>query len=321
MEFKISAYKEVILSIRNLDRDKLIYQKLGNWENIHEAEVSSDQIKFWGLPSETTARSVILKYTDYDAGMIRLISFSNIKQRHIRSSAQSWDTGGIYDIDLRTTNIEQKVEEFQSLGWTGYSDVKKYLFNEFHVSEILMKGSEDMVVALIERHAPALEGYPNLTGLSHVFNSAQVVRDLEVSKRFYLEQLGFNIFSEYVGENGEDGPNIFGIPHNIHPSVTRKLCIVSPSDKNQGSVELVQLEGLRGRDFSEYAVPPNLGILMLRYPVQNLPAYINFLKNNKVDIHTGPSTIMIEPYGKAKAIVVRSPDGAWIEFFELIESE
>ncbi len=319
-EFKISAYKEVVLSIRNLDRDKVIYQDLGDWEIIHEADVSSDQMAFWGLPSSASARSVILKYEDFDAGMIRLISFSGVNQRHIRSSAQSWDTGGIYDIDLRTINIANKIEQFQSYGWCGFGDVKKYQFNEFNVSEILMKGSEDMVVALIERHSPALEGYPNLRGLSHVFNSSQVVKDMELSKRFYLDQLGFNIFSSYVGEDGEDGPNIFGIPHNVHPSVKRKLCIVSPTHENQGSVELVELEGLTGRDFSEYAVPPHLGILMLRYPVENLTAYIRFLKGNGVTLHREPSTIMIEPYGLATAIVVRSPDGAWIEFYELQEA-
>ena len=315
-EFKISAYKEVVLSVRNLERDKRIYQELGEWENIHEEDVSTDQLAFWDLPASASARSVILKYEDYDAGMIRLISFSGVEQRHIRSSSQSWDTGGIYDIDLRTVDISTKIEQFQAYGWTGFSDVKRYQFNEFNVSEILMKGSEDMVVALIERHEPALEHYPNLKGLSHVFNSSQVVKDLDVSKHFYLDQLGFNIFSEYVGVDGENGPNIFGIPHNVHPSVKRKLCIVSPTDQNQGSVELVQLEGLTGRDFSEFAVPPHLGILMLRYPVQNLSAYVDFLQKNKVALHREPTTIMMEPYGMVEAIVVRSPDGAWIEFYE-----
>lgn len=319
MNYKVHGFKEVVFSVRNLEKDKQMYADLGGWDIIHNATLSKAQLYFWNLPSEATAECSLLKYPGRDFGMLRLISFKNVEQKHIRSNSQSWDTGGIYDVDIRVKEIEKKIEDFHTYGWTGFCDYEEYHFNQFHVSEILLKGSEDMVFALIQRHAPTLTNFPLLKEMSHIFNSSQIVRDIEVAKDFYMNKLGWQIYMENISENSKAGPNVFGIPHNIYPDTRRKILILSPDGGNEGSVELVEIEGLDGRDFRDQCAPPNLGILMLKYPVENLAAYTKHLKSKGVKIINETKGLDFAPYGKADVISVQSPDGAWLEFYELID--
>jgi len=312
MNYKLHGFKEVVFSVRNLPHATEMYADLGGWDVVHKAEIGRSQLDFWNLPAIATAESSLLKYPGRDFGLLRLISFQNVEQKHIRSNSQSWDTGGIYDVDLRVKDIEKKIEDFHAYGWTGFCDYEEYHFNQFHVSEILLKGTEDMVFALIQRHAPVLTNFPQLEEMSHIFNSSQ-------AKDFYLNKLGWQIYMENISENSKAGPNVFGIPHNIYPDTRRKILILSPDGGNEGSVELVEIEGLVGRDFSDQCAPPNLGILMLKYPVENLEAYSVHLESKSVKIINKAKALDFAPYGKADVISVQSPDGAWLEFYELVD--
>lgn len=317
MSYKLHGFQEVVFSVRNLDRDTEMYASLGGYDIVHRSTLDRSQLDFWQLPETASAQSTLLKYPGRDFGLLRLISFEGVEQRHIRSNSQSWDTGGIYDVDLRVADIEKKITDFQSYGWTGFCDYEEYHFNQFHVSEILIKGSEDIVFALIKRHAPKLVNFPQLKEMSHIFNSSQIVKNIEVAKTFYLDKLGWKVYMENISENSAPGPNVFGIPHNIYPNTVRKIVIASPDGGNEGSVELVEIEGLTGRDFSQQCAPPNLGILMLRYPVENLAAYKERLIDNGVQIINESHNVKYTPYGNMNVFSIQSPDGAWIEFYEL----
>jgi len=154
----------------------------------------------------------------------------------------------------------------------------------------------------------------------HVFNSSQIVKSLEASKAFYIDVLGFKEYSKFEGRNGDPGPNVFGIPYNIFPDVVRKISILSPDGKNEGSIELVELEGLTGRDFSQDAVAPNLGILTLRFPVDGLSQFVDSLQSKGILIEKGIERIEMNPYGQVDVAAIKSPDGVWLEFMEIVAS-
>lgn len=317
--FNIAGFREVILSVRDLGQSINFYKKVSAWEIIYEGECSRAQLDFWDLPNTCTAVEAILANPGEISGYLRLVSFKNVKQIHIRSSAQSWDSGGIYDIDIRTVDIESSFEEFQAHGWTAYNDPMEYEFGKFHISEVLMHGNEDIVIALIQRYKPKLEGYPNLKKLSRVFNSSQVVADMEVAKDFYINTLGFKIYMEQNLEGTTKDQNLFGVPQNIYEKIKRKICIVSPVGKNEGSVELIQLEGISGKNYASLAKPPNLGLLALRFPTKGLNNLVEHLKSKQENIIQNRN-IVIPPYGHCQCLSIQSPDGAWLEFYEQIES-
>ncbi len=78
----------------------------------------------------------------------------------------------------------------------------------------------------------------------------------------------------------------------------------------------MQIEGLTGRDHSARAVPPNLGILSVRYPVRDLAAYRAALWKNGVAIVYASENVMIGGMGTTKLFAVRDPDGNLTEFYQ-----
>lgn len=317
--FVIKGFQEVIFSVRNIEKSSSFYQKVGQWSEVYRGTVSKEQLTFWGLAKDCEAEECIIINPGDQEGFLRLVSFKNIAQEHIRSSPQSWDTGGIYDVDVRAVDLKSSFLEFQKEGWLAYNDPMEYKFTKFHISEVLVKGHEDIVFALIQRYQPKLEGYPNLKKLSHIFNSSQIVKDIEIAKDFYINKLGFNIYMEenLVGSDHEE--NLFGLPQNIYKQIERKLCIVNPQGNNMGSVELIQLKGISGKDFSSKARPPHLGIMALRFPIKNLINFIEHLKGVNIDI-IAHNKIEVWPYGLCNSICIQSPDGAWLEFLEINEN-
>ena len=310
------GFREVVFSVSDLKRAEEFYRSATGWEVVHRGLAKDSQARFWRLKNNPKIEEVLLKNPGREEGYLRLVKFHGVEQRQIRSSGRTWDTGGIFNVNARVKNIKENFLEMQSWGWNAYSDPISFKFGRFEVAEVLVKGHDGVVVALIQRFAPPLEGYPNLRDWSHFFNSTQIVRDIEKSREFYVDKLGFKVYLYSDGATKKDGPNVLGIPQNLAGEINRKVYIVHPKKNNFGSIEILQFEGAEGEDFSNYAVPPNLGILMLRFPVRGLTKYAGLLELRGVDLAVPVTTIRIEPYGTVKAFAVRSPDGAWIEFFE-----
>jgi len=62
-------------------------------------------------------------------------------------------------------------------------------------------------------------------------------------------------------------------------------------------------------------------ILLLRFPVSDVEAYAKQIQAKGVNLHQPITTINVAPYGTLKGFVVLSPDGVWLEFFELVDKE
>ena len=90
-----------------------------------------------------------------------------------------------------------------------------------------------------------------------------------------------------------------------------------PEGSNDGSIELIQCAGIRGRDFSGAAVAPNVGILSLRFPVADAAALAEQITRRGWPLYTPPIHLEIAPYGPVLSFAVRTPDGAILDFFQL----
>lgn len=318
MEAQVSGFQEIVISVSDIERETQFYQSTVGFEKIWEGTCPASQAVFWNLPERTKIEAVVLRNKGDQSGYIRLLKFHNVPQEQIRSSGHPWDTGGIFDINFRSLNLHDRFKDFQQAGWNGYSDPIRYQFGPFDVSEVILQGPDNVVIAIMERHAPPLEGFPNLKKLSHVFNSSQIVRDMEVALDFYLNKLGWNIYMQAESLDREAGSNVLGFPHNVNHQVSLPVSIVHPTGSNQGSLELVEIKGITGKDFADKAIPPNLGLLLYRFPVSDATAYANQLVKNGVDLVIPIQPLTISPYGEVTSFAVQSPDGVWIEFMEIL---
>ena len=251
-----------------------------------------------------------------ERGFIRLVQFHGAVQQQIRSNAQTWESGGILDINVRVRDMDTNFQEFQNHGWHGYSDPMQYSFGPFEVKEWVTVGPDALSFALIERVKPELEGWPQLRDISRAFNSTQVVNDMTAALHFYRDVLGFQKYMYWKGVSEKAGANVLGLPLELTTQVEREVWILHPEGLNEGSVELLQFHGLSGRQLAPRAVPPNLGILMLRFPVDNLDALVKHLDGLGVERQGPVGNVRLEPWGETRQFSVRAPDGAWLDFYE-----
>ena len=211
--------------------------------------------------------------------------------------------------------MAEQFAALQSRDWQAEHDPVEFQFGPFVVSEWLARGPDGIVIASIERMQPPLEGWPTLKKMSRLFNATHIVPDIKAAKDFYINKLGFETYLDHSGPSKAPGPNVLGLPHNMATEVTRHVSILHPQGINEGSVELIEFVGFDGADLSHLAVPPNLGILTLRFPVADMAAFRAHVEAEGIEIAMPPTVIAAPPYGELELMAIRGPGGVWLEFF------
>jgi hypothetical protein len=87
-------------------------------------------------------------------------------------------------------------------------------------------------------------------------------------------------------------------------------------DEEAGRIELMQFEGLTGRDLSALARLDGLGLATLLFPVSDLGALERRFEKAGARIVRSRTTIDLQPFGRAEATTVAAPEGALLTFFE-----
>ena len=314
--FKIGGWTETVVIVDDIKPHSNFLRKIGSWEVVHTSRLSKTMLRFLDLPESTRAKQMLMRNKGSQSGYIRFLQFSGVEQQHIRPDAQSWDTGGIFDINMRITDMDSKYKEIQNAGWYGTSMPSHFNFGKFEVKEWIARGRDGLTIAFIERIKPELEGWPNLVDFSRSFNSTQIVKNVSESRKFYEEVLGFKQYMYHNDSSKSEGPNVLGLPHNLTDDVAREVVILNPDGNNEGSVELLQFHGAVGSDYSARAVAPNLGIYTLRFPVDGIDAFAKHLSKNNVEITARADNVLIQPYGKVRLLSLKTPDGTPLVFYE-----
>ncbi|NMP30100.1 VOC family protein [Thalassotalea sp. M1531] len=315
LPFKIGGFTETVFIVSDIDSYTTFFTKIAGWE-VKNKHLDEKALKvFWQLPQTAKLTQRLVGNIGEERGYIRLVQINGVSQQRIRSNTQSWDTGGIFDINMRVTNMAKKFKQLQTLGWSADSDPVQFSFGPFIVKEWIVTGPDGISFALIERIKPTLEGWPNVKEFSRTFNSTQVVRNINTSTNFYREVLGFKPYLEHKGASSSPGKNVLGLPYNLTTDIERSVDILHPDGINEGSIELLQFHGAVGKDVSHLAVPPNLGILTLRLPVDNLSALEKHLSLKGIQI-VNTAQIHLPPYGLVDMLAIKSPDGNWLEFYQ-----
>ncbi|MFN2099797.1 VOC family protein [Altererythrobacter sp. MF3-039] len=315
------GWRETLVSVSDLAEMERFYHEVLGWEIRTKGEVPREQLAAWNLPGEASASFVLVANPQTDRGFVRIVDFDGVPQRRIREHDQAWETGGIYNMNIRVADIAAASTKTTQAGWQAPSTPVNFIFGPFDVWEWIPRHPDGVRVALMERVSPPLTGWPHLKTSSRAFNSTQIVADLERAAAFYEGILGFEVYLDHTGPSTEPGEHVLGLSREAMTSVSRTVKIVNPpGSPNDGSVELLEFQDYSGRDFSEHAVPPNLGNLMLRFPVSDLGALVAHFDKHEIPLEYQPIERELAPYGKVKIAAVRAPDGAWLEFFEEAES-
>lgn len=315
---------EIVFSTFDLERGCAALVSVGDFRRVDLPDCPPEQFAAWRVPHGCTRiQQAMLSAPGDDRGRLRVVVFHGAEQELIRPSQRSWDTGGIFDIDLFSRDVRGVYRRLQrEHGWTAFGEPVDYEMGEFDVTQVVAKGPDGLVLAIIQPHKPPSFELPEFNAMSRAFNSTQLVRSLDDALAFYCDTLGWKALMQHdVSGVEEPGKSTLGLPMPAAKSWLRRVAIVHPLGVNDGSVELIEIGSVEGCHYGERAVAPNVGILALRIAMPSARAYAAELSAKGVELYAPPSTVEIAPFGPMDCFSVRSPDGAILEFISPAEPD
>lgn len=310
------GYHELVIVTADRESWKNSYVPIAGWEVRDEGAVEPGWLDLWGV--STPASYTLIGNPGTERGFIRLIEFDGEPGDFIRPNGQSWDTGGLFDFNMRVADMAVARQALMNAGWAAPSEPVQFSFGPFVVQEWLPRGLDSVRLAVIERMQPQLEGWPHMKKFSRAFNATMIVADIEDARRFWREGMGFKSYIEHNAPSKEAGPNVLGIPHNMATEVVRDVSILHPDGKNEGSIELLAFEGATGSDFSTRTQMPNRGLSRLRFPAIGLADVRDRIAKLGYPVSGIARGLSISGVGTVDVFVATAPGGTQIELYETV---
>lgn len=319
--FEVRGFNESVLIVRDETPHLACWVGVGGFELRHRGPVDARLLAAWGRP-QARGEEWLLAHPACESGLVRLVKLNGADpQADIRPDDQCWDLGGVFDLNVRVLDLQRQAARLRALHWHGASPPIAWDFGPtLKVKEWLVRGPDNVRLALIERVAPPLQGFEHLREFSQVFNSSQIVGDLAAALAFYREVLGFQTVMQYERPGFPAGANLFGIPPGVSDRIGLQLYIVHPEGQTEGSIELVATPGALGLDLGADARPPNFGMAALRFPVRGIAALAAHAQAMGIAPAVPLTTVTLAPWGEVRLLALRAPGGAWLEFVEPVDA-
>ncbi len=315
----LNVWQEAVVSVSDIDRSARFFVEIGGYSARWHGALDPSEIAAWGLEADASGEALLLGPAGEDTGLVRLVRFDNAGYRQpMRPGSRPWDTGCYFSLMVRMKNMQSIFDDAIAMGWWTETPITYLEFGHSTLNVTIFRGPDGLQVQGYERLAPPLPAeIPEFRRMTKPFNIMQMVRDRDAAYAFFADVLGFATFylgEPYVADKPEFMP--LGIPKNLTTSVRYRAGIVYPLPGEFGRMEMIDIMDLDGRDFAERCDAPNLGILAVRFPVDDLEQTLETVAARGWPNHRAPMTVRVEPYGSLRLMSLKTPDGAIIQFYE-----
>lgn len=311
-------WQEAVVSVHELDRSAAFFRELGGYETRWQGPLDADEIDAWGLPAGASGEALVLAPTGYERGLVRLLRFDDAGPKEpMRPGSRAWDTGCYFSLMLRMKDMAAIYKDAIRLGWWTETPITYLEFGESKLNVVIFRGPDGLQVQGYERLSPPLPTtIPDFERLTGPFNVMQMVRDRDAAYRFFTEVLGFDTF--YLGEPYRaptPTPMPLGIPVNLTTEVAYRAGIVYPRPGEFGRMEMIEIMDLDGFDYADRCRAPNLGVLAVRFEVEDVAAARERVVARGAE--AGPArSFELPPYGHVTLFDMSTPDGALVQLYE-----
>ena len=311
-------WQEVVVSVSDIDRTARFFFEIGEYEAKWRGPLDSSLAAAWELPEGASGEALLTGPADYESGLVRLVRFDNAGERApMRPGARTWDTGCFFSMMVRMKNMPEVYRRAIDLGWWTETPITAVSFRGSELRAVIYRGPDGVQVSGYERLKPPLpSSIPAFDWFSGPFNMMQMVRDRDATHDFFIGVLGFE--SYYKGDPfvaPEPTPTPLGVPLSLTTTAPYRAGIVYPRPGDFGRMEFIEMMGIRGFDHSARCRAPNLGILAVRFPVEDAAAAAALIGQRGWPIRNQASRVRLEPYGEIDLFAVETPDGAIIQFY------
>jgi len=311
-------WQEAVISVTDLEKTAEFFKKIGGFKELYRGQSSKSSIKHYGLTADASAEELLLSAKGSDVGFIRLIRFDNTDtKKPMRPGSRAWDTGCYFSLMVRMKGLREIYDEAIEMGWWTETPVAEIKFGESRLDVVIFKGPDGLQIQGYDRLEPPLpESFPEFDRISQPFNIMQMIKNRENSRKFFVDLLGFDTFFYGVPFTAkEEAVTPLGIPLNLTTKTQYRTAIYYPVAGELGRVEMIEFMDIKGLDHSEKCHAPNLGLLSIKYSIEDMQQTLGMLKSRglqSVDVNE----IKLQPYGDISIFSLSSPDGAIIEFYE-----
>ena len=311
-------WQEAVISVTDLEKTAEFFKKIGGFKELYRGQSSKSSIKHYGLTDDASAEELLLSANGSDVGFIRLIRFDNTDtKKPMRPGSRAWDTGCYFSLMVRMKGLREIYDEAIEMGWWTETPVAEIKFGESRLDVVIFKGPDGLQIQGYDRLEPPLpESFPEFDRISQPFNIMQMIKNRENSRKFFVDLLGFDTFFYGVPFTAkEEAVTPLGIPLNLTTKTQYRTAIYYPVAGELGRVEMIEFMDIKGLDHSEKCHAPNLGLLSIKYSIEDIQQKLGILKSRglqSVDVNE----IKLQPYGDISIFSLSSPDGAIIEFYE-----
>mgnify|MGYP001488832032 FL=1 len=306
-----SGFEEVLLSVKDEKPWIDLLVTHAGWKIIHADNLSKEMTSILNLVADKNHRECVISPPDTIRGRLRLLISDPPNKRTIRGNKTSWDTGGIFDLNVRVKDINVSHALFKEFGWQEISEPIHWNFGSSEVKEVLMKNDDGIILALIQRIAPEPPSW-HLDPVSRVFNSSLIVRNMSENIDFF-SKLGFHVLSRHEGILPDSAGRVLGLTHSEALSTSVDISIMHPSNEMNGSIELVQVAKPGSHEVQTIG-DQKRGIQALRFPIENMNHFMQIIGAQSLSV-TSRSQSNWQPIGSVDSVTITSPDAAQIEFF------
>lgn len=296
------------LSVSNLDRCLELFRGFMGMEMVADGMLDPVGVrKRFNLPDGTQARAAFLR-SRLQTTLLGLIQFTPNSGKVIRQP-MNHDYGHWAAAFL----VKSTDAVYEGLRSKGYQFVCPPFFYKpdwlpFSVKEVVLIGPDQMTFGHFEKMGgDVIESPHNYIRFDH---SAQYVRDIDEGIRFYRDTLGLDLRDQLTLSPGLLDKLL------VVPSKTKtRTAMLYKTDQVSLTVQLIEV-AVAGRPLADVARPPNLGMLMMSFEVDDLDAYRRKLADARAPLLSGPLALKDAAHGDYQSLITAGPNGEMIELFQ-----
>jgi catechol 2,3-dioxygenase-like lactoylglutathione lyase family enzyme len=306
--FSMRSWTTVTVGVADLDAALELWVDTFGLEVMASSEGPDAELaRLWDLEPEDIARQTIVHTPGETHGMIHLVRF-NEPGAPVRQGAEVFDLVP-KNLDIHARDLPTRFAELKAAGRVfrseTYSEVTApngAVFREIH-----MPSHDDINVVLLEvigeEHPFTPQGF---AGVGPVIT---IVPDATEEQQFYQEILGLAMLSDNILK-GPEIERMVGLPAGAYLDVS----VLGQESEHFGRIEIVDYQGVEGRNLFPNAKPKALGTLHVSYQLPNLEPLQARLAEAGIEYtnHGVIETLL----GSGEVISFHSPAGLRIEAHE-----
>ena len=320
----ISAIESVTLGVRDMDAALALFRDRIGYQVELDVRASVSLLSAWKLPVHEDLRLVTLSADGHPWGRLRLASCPAAdapatRLDHGSGALDSPTDVGPKALDLYTgAPIARAVETLAEAGCEARGEPERFEIGSNDTEEVIVTGPDGVPLLLMvgHSHLPGNRRFAPAAGrFSEVATLSLVAADLDASRRFYEEALGYVHEAtdvELRGEHRDAACRLFGVPGGtrVHIALYRERRQAS------GKVVLVHFYDRTTGPLAHPMRPGQRGISLISCRCSSLDALSARFGRAGGQVESVIQHAAVDDGTPCRVMLVRGPNGELFEFVE-----